>query len=116
MLVAILEVAAVFCRADRLSVGGCFCETASLCAVAGRLFGKLFCMRWLWTWLECVAIRVASECKVATGSFLCFPSTLPTPRAVISPSSPASIQCTGAVRNNFSVSEPGARVKHCLTW
>ncbi len=45
MLVAIFEVAAVFCGAARLSVGGCFCETAWLCAVAGRLFGKLFCMR-----------------------------------------------------------------------
>lgn len=103
----------MFCGSDRLSVSGCFCETAWL---TGRLFGILFCMRRLWTWLECVAIRVASECKVATSSFLCFPSKLPTPRAVISPSSPASIQRTGAVRNNFSVSEPGTRVKHCLTW
>lgn len=49
MLVPILEVAAVFRGADRLSVSDCFCETAWLCAVAGRLLGKLFCMRWLWT-------------------------------------------------------------------
>ena len=117
MLVAVLEVAAaVFCGCDKLSMGGCFCETAWLFAVAGRLFGKLLLLHWLWTLLECVAIRVASECKVAIGSFLCFPSRLPTPRAVISPSSPASIQRTGVVRNHFSVSEPGAMVKHCLTW
>lgn len=115
MLIAVMEGAAVFCGCDKLSVGGCFWVTAWLSAVAGRLFGKLFLLRWLCTLLECVAMRVASECKVAIGSSLCFPSRLPTLRAVISPSSPASIQRTGAVRNSFSVSEPGAMVKHCLT-
>ena len=49
MLVTRLDVAAVFRGDVRLSVSDCFCETAWLCAVAGRLFGKLFCMRWLWT-------------------------------------------------------------------
>ena len=47
MLVAMLVVPAVFCKVDKLPTGGSFCETARLCTVAGRLFGKLFCMRWL---------------------------------------------------------------------
>ena len=47
MLVAMVEVAAVFCGCDMLSVSGCIWETAWLFAVAGRLFGKLFLLRWL---------------------------------------------------------------------
>lgn len=49
MLGAIVDVAAVFCRVDKFSMGACFCETVWLFAVAGRLFGKLFLLRWLWT-------------------------------------------------------------------
>ena len=59
--------------------------------------------------------RTARECSVATVSFLCFPSRLPTLTAVISSSSPASTHRTGAVRKSFSVSEPGARLKQSLT-
>lgn len=60
---------------------------------------------------ECVATRVASECKVATCSLRSLPSILPTPIALISPSSPASNQRTGAVRKYLSVSGPGAIVR-----
>ena len=60
-------------------------------------------------------MRVSSECNVATRSCRSLPSMLPTPKAVISPSSFSSIQRTGAVRKNFSVSGPGAKVRQSRT-
>ena len=65
--------------------------------------------------LELVATRTARECNVATVSFLCFPSMLPTPSAVISSSSPASIHLTGAVRNIFSAPGPAVILRQSRT-
>ena len=85
--------------------------------VGGRLAGApAVSIPWLCVCrLELVATRTARECSVATVSILCFPSMLPTPSAVISSSSPASIHLTGAVRNNLSVPGPADMLRQSLT-
>ena len=62
-----------------------------------------------------VATRFATECKVATFSFRCFPSMLPTATAVICPSSPASIHLTGPVRKYRRLSGSGEIVRQSRT-
>ena len=77
----------------------------------------MFSVRWLWKLLECVATRVARECRTATRSLRCFPFKFPTLRAVISPSSPPSSSLThriGDATKKVSASLVDSMVRCCL--
>lgn len=85
--------------------------------VAGLLGSVTDSVRWLWKLLECVATRVARGCKTATRSLRCFPSKVPMPRAVISPSSPLSPSWThrmGDARKKASAPFVGSMLRCCL--